>query len=254
MKATILSGCEPIYKKNSTKGCLLLHGFTSCPFELRLLGEHLQKEGYTVFIPLLPGHGTSPQELKDTLWTDWYEAAKKMLIEMRKTCRTVYVVGLSMGGSIALHLAAHYQVEGIVALAPGLYLKNKFSFLSHVLYPFYPYSKKWLGPDIKADVETITYDKIPVKSLSELLRMFKHLRDDLIDINSPLLIIYAKHDHVINVKSAQEIYQKVSSKNKKILRLKDSYHIITLDIDKEQVFRETIKFFKALNKSISKIT
>jgi carboxylesterase len=242
----ILPGCEPIFKKNGSKGCLLLHGFTSCPFELSLLGDQLQEEGYTVSIPLLPGHGTSPKDLKRYSWKEWYESAKQALFELRKSCHTVYVVGLSMGGSLALHLSAHYQVDGIVALAPGLFLKNKLSILSHILYPFYPYSKKWFGPDIKADVKTITYDKIPVKSLSELLKMFKHLRDDLMDINIPILIIYAKKDHVIDGKSAKEIYRKVSSNNKRILSLKNSYHIITLDIEKEQAFRETIKFLKTL--------
>jgi carboxylesterase len=246
MKVKILPGCEPRYKKNGARGCLLLHGFTSCPFELRFLGDHLQNEGYTVSIPLLPGHGTSPKDLKGHSWMDWYEASKNALFELRKSCQTVYVIGLSMGGSIALHLSAHYEVDGIVALAPGLYLKNKLSFLSHILYPFYPYSKKWFGPDIKAEVEIITYDKIPVKSLSELLKLFKHLQDDLTDINAPLLIVYAKQDHVIDSKSAQKIYQKVSSKNKRILSLRDSYHIITLDIEKEQVFRETINFLKTL--------
>ncbi|MFW9951253.1 MAG: alpha/beta hydrolase [Candidatus Thorarchaeota archaeon] len=241
-----MPGCEPIFKQNSDTGCLLLHGFTSCPFELRQLGDQLYNEGYTVSIPLLPGHGTAPQDLKRQSWTDWYEASKQALFELRKMCQTVYVIGLSMGGSIALHLAAHYEVEGIVALAPGLYLKNKLSFLSHVLYPFYPYSKKWFGPDIRADVETITYDKIPVKSLSELLRLFRHLKDDLTDINAPLLIIYAKQDHVINGKSAQEIYQRISSKNKRILSLQNSYHIITLDLEKDQVFRETINFLRGL--------
>lgn len=152
-----------------------------------------------------------------------------------------------MGGSIALHLAAHYAVDGIVALAPGLFLKAKFSFLSHILYPLLPYWNKWGGPDIKDNVQTITYNKIPVKSISELLRLFKHLRDDLRDINSPLLIIYAIQDRVINSKSAQEIYEKVSSKNKRILSLKESYHIITLDVEKEQVFRETLKFLRTLS-------
>jgi carboxylesterase len=246
MKSKVLSGCEPLFKKNGTKGCLLLHGFTSCPFELRLLGDHLLDEGYTVSLPLLPGHGTSPNDLRKCSWMDWYESAKEALFELRKNCQTVYVIGLSMGGSLALHLSAHYEVDGIVALAPGLILKNKLSFLSHILHPFYRYSKKWFGPDIRADVETITYDKIPVKSLSELLKLFKHLRDDLRDVNAPVLIIYAKQDHVINGKSAQEIYKQVSSKNKRILSLKESYHIISLDIEKEQVFRETINFLNAL--------
>ena len=246
MKNKILPGCEPIYKENGGKGCLLLHGFTSCPFELRLLGDHLNNEGYTVSIPLLPGHGTSPSDLRTQSWTDWYDAAKAALFELRKKCQSVYVLGLSMGGSLALHLAAHYEVEGIVALAPGLFLKNKLSFLSHILYPLYPYSKKWFGPDIQADVETITYDKIPVKSISQLLRLFKHLQDDLADINAPLLIIYANQDHVINSKSAQKIYETVSSKNKRILSLKKSYHIITLDIEKETVFSETVNFLREL--------
>ena len=138
MSMKILPGCEPIFKKTSSRGCLLLHGFTSCPFELRLLGDYLQDEGYTVSIPLFPGHGTSPKDMKKYKWMDWYQSAKEALFELRKTCQTVYVIGLSMGGSIALHLAAHYEVDGIVALAPGLYLKNKLSYLSYFLYPFYP--------------------------------------------------------------------------------------------------------------------
>ena len=76
--------------------------------------------------------------------------------------------------------------------------------------------------------------------------MFRHLRDDLIDVNAPILIIYAEQDHVIDAKSAKEIYKKVSSKNKRILSLKKSFHIITLDVEKEQVFRETLNFLKSL--------
>ena len=246
MTEKILSGCDSIFKMNGEKGCLLLHGFTSCPFELHLLGDHLDNEGYTVSIPLLPGHGTSPFDLKDRSWIEWHIAAKEALFELRKKCKLLYVIGLSMGGSLALHLAAHYKVDGIVALAPGLFLKNRLSYLSHFLYPFYPYSKKWLGPDIQADAETMSYGKIPVKSISELLKMFKHLLDDLIDITSPLLIIYADQDHVINSKSAHRIYQAVSSQNKRIINLKKSYHIITLDVEKEKVFRETTNFLREL--------
>jgi carboxylesterase len=155
-------------------------------------------------------------------------------------------MGFSMGGSLALHLAAHYEVSGIVALAPVLYLKNKFSFLSHYIHYFVPYTKKFSGPDLRADVETVSYDKIPNRSLSELLQFSKHLKNDLCDVYAPLLVIYPKSDHVVNIKSAIDTYNNVSSKNKRILELEKSFHIIMLDIEKEKVFREISKFLDSI--------
>lgn len=242
MQKKILQGCESIYLNGGKRGCLILHGFTSCPFQLRLLGDSLAEAGYTVSIPLLPGHGTSPKDLKKCNWPEWYESAKAGLFELRKKCERVYVIGLSMGGSLALHLSAHYEINGVVALAPGLHLQNKFVFLSHYIHWLYPYSKKRSGVDIRANEKTISYDKIPVRSLSQLINFFKHLKFDLPDVYAPLLIVHAKEDHVIDGKSVIEIYDKVSSKNKRILELSESYHIITLDIEKEKVFREIKNF------------
>jgi carboxylesterase len=242
----IIPGCEPLFIKGGSTACLLLHGFTNSPFELKLLGEFLNKRGLTVSIPLLPGHGTSPNDLKKRKWMEWYEKSKTELFELRKKYKKVYVMGFSMGGSLALHLAAHYEVSGIVAMAPVLYLKNKFSFLSHYIHFFFPYTKKLTGPDLLANVKTVSYDKIPIKSLSELLKFSKHLQNDLCDIYSPLMIIYPKCDHVVNNKSSIDIYNNVSSKNKRILELEKSYHIMTLDVEKEKVFREISKFLDTI--------
>jgi carboxylesterase len=246
IKEKIIPGCEPLFLEGGSTACLLLHGFTNSPYEMQLLGKFLNRKGYTVSIPLIPGHGTSPRDLKRRKWTEWYEKSKSELFELRKKYKKVYVMGFSMGGSLALHLAAHYEVNGIVALAPVLYLKNKFSFLSHYIHFVCPYTKKFTGPDLKADVQTISYDKIPIKSLSELLKFSSHLKHDLCDIYSPLMIIYAKCDHVVNNKSSIDIYNNVSSKNKRILELENSYHIITLDVEKEKVFREISFFLDAL--------
>ena len=246
MQNKIIPGCESIYYEGGPRGCLLLHGFTGSPFEHRLLGKFLSDAGYTVAIPLLPGHGTSPKDLQRRTWDEWYEKAKQELFVLRKRCDTVFTLGLSMGGALALHLSAHYEVNGVVALAPGLYLKNKFSILSHFLKLLYPYTRKGSGPDIFANEETISYDKIPLKALSELLKFFKHLKDDLCDIYVPILVIHSREDHVIDSKSAREIYKRVSSKNKRILELQESYHIITLDVEKEKVFREIDSFLKEI--------
>jgi carboxylesterase len=244
MQTKIIPGCEPIYWEGNEVGCLLLHGFTSSPFELRFLGDYLKKEGYTVNIPLLPGHGTSVQNMRQHSWYDWFTSAKNELFNIRKKCRRLIVIGLSMGGSLALHLAAHYQVDGVVSLAPGMYLKNKFAKLSHILHPIYYYTHKNSRSDIKADEKTLTYNKIPLKSISELLKFFKHLKNDLADIYAPTLIIYSKQDHVIDGKSSIEIYNKISSVDKRILELQDSFHILTLDQEKEKVFQETASFIK----------
>ncbi len=240
----IIPGCEPLYYEGNSTACLLLHGFTGSPFELRLLGDSLHSEGYTISIPLMPGHGTKPEDLRKRTWCEWYEKAKFELFELRKKYTKVFVIGLSMGGSLALHLSAHYEVNGVVALAPALYLKNKFSFLSHYLHIIYPYTKKGASSDIKTNVKTIAYDKIPLKSLSELLKFSKHLRNDLPDIYAPALIIYTNKDHVVDEKGPAEIYRRLSSKNKRILELQKSYHVITLDIEKEKVFREIKNFLK----------
>lgn len=247
MQNRIIPGCEPQYLKGGEKGCLLLHGFTSSPFEMRDLGVLLNHEDFTVHIPLLPGHGTSPANLRKNNWYDWFETAKNELFQLRKRCKKVYVIGLSMGGTLALHLAAHYEINGVAALAPGLYLKNRFAIFSHFLKPFIRYSRKYSGPDIKADVKTLTYSKISVRAISELLKMFKHVKQDLKDIYTPLLIIYARDDHVINGKSAKTIYKNVSSQNKRILELTNSYHIVTLDHEKETVFTEISSFLKSLS-------
>lgn len=242
----IIPGYEPVYIDGNHIGCLLIHGFTSSPFELRLLADHLKPKNYTIHIPLLPGHGTSPKNLKNCFWYDWYEHTKNELFQLKKKCQKIFVIGLSMGGALALHLAAHYEVNGIIALAPGLYLKNRLAFLAHFLYPLYPYKHKFSGPDLSNDEKTLTYDKIPLKSLSQLLRLFKHLENDLRDIYAPTLIIYSRNDHVVQSQSALTIYEKVSSVDKRILELNRSYHILTLDLEREKVFAEITYFIESL--------
>ena len=238
----IIPGCEPrIFEGNKT-GCLLLHGFSSSPFEMRLLGEHLRQFGYTIHIPLLAGHGISPKHLRKIHWYNWFETAKNELFAIRQKCDKVFVIGLSMGGSLALHLAAHYEINGVISLAAGLYLKNKFSRIVPYIKMFHRFMTDNSKSDIRDDVERIKYDKVPLRAISELLKLFDHLKRDLPDIYVPALIIYSEQDHVIDEKSALTIYKNISSRDKRILKLLQSYHILTLDIEKEKIFSEVSNF------------
>jgi carboxylesterase len=97
-----------------------------------------------------------------------------------------------------------------------------------------------------ADVKTLSYKKIPVRAVSELLKFFDHVKNDLKEVNVPTLIIYAEKDHVIAPKSAKLIYDRISSKDKRILKLTKSYHILTLDVEKETVFLESLRFIEQI--------
>jgi len=242
----IKPGCEPILLKGNRSGCLLLHGLSSTPFEMHFLADHLSKIGYTVSVPLLPGHGTEPEDLINLSWYNWFAHVKEALFELRKKVRKIYIVGQSMGAALALHLAAHYEVDGIVALAPGLYLKKKRAHLINPLLPFLRYYYKSSGSDIKSKVPTLSYNKIPLRAIREMLKLFDHLKQDLPDIYSPTLIIYSAQDHVVDSRSATTIYERISAKDKRILRLENSYHVITLDLEKDKVFREVENFISHL--------
>ena len=241
----ILPGYEPLFSDGNKTGILLLHGFTGSPYEMRELGMRLVEKGYTVSIPLLKGHGTAPKDLIGCSWYDWFEDAKTALFELRKKCTKVIAVGLSTGATLALHLSAHYQLEGVAGLSPALILKNKFSAILPYIPILFPYRYKKGGPDI-SDAEiaaaSATYRKTPLKAACEVLKLYAHLKMDLPEIYVPVLLIQAEKDHVVDPKGAQWIYDHISSKEKKMLKLQKSFHVITLDVEKKIVFREVERF------------
>lgn len=245
MSRKLMQGSEPIAIPGNENGVLMLHGFTSSPHEMGGLAAFLKDSGYTIRAPLLSGHGTTEKNLQKCKWSDWYSDTKKALFEMRKTCKKIVVVGLSTGGSLALHLSAHYQVEGIVALSPGIYLKKKSTRLIPYAWPFIRYQNKKDGPDIsdkEAREKAVGYDRTPLKAANQVLKLYDHLKSDLQDIYVPTLLIHSKNDHIVDYKSSKYIYKTISSKQKRLLWLDKSYHVLTLDVEKTIVFREIQKF------------
>src|SRR2546427_10780076 len=108
---------RPFRIRAGTRGCLLLHGFAGTPPEMRGLGEYLAAAGYDVMGPLLAGHGLTPEAMALTRWTDWVRSAQDALTALRRDCREVFVAGQSLGGTLALHLAAtNPAVTGVVAV------------------------------------------------------------------------------------------------------------------------------------------
>ncbi len=245
LKMGIIPGAEPVEIAGNEYGILLLHGFTSSPYEMKYLIKLLKGKGFTIAAPLLKGHGTKPEDLADCKWYDWFEDAKQALFKMRKTCDKIVVIGLSTGASLALHLAAHYQIEGVVALSPALFLKEKKAKFVFYVPSIIKFRKKKNGPDIRDEAEkqkAVTYHKTPLSAAREVMHLYEHIKMDLPDMYSPLLVIQSRQDHVVDFKSAEWVYEHSSSSVKQFLKLEKSYHIITLDVERDIAFREILTF------------
>lgn len=238
-----MEGAEPFFLPGGEKGVLLIHGFTGSPAEMRLLGEFLQRAGYTVFAPRLCGHGTTVEEMSKTKWCHWYSGVQDGYHILKPLCKSVAVVGLSMGGLLAFKLAAEYPIEKVVSLSTPIYIADKrmdMLPMYRVFREFVPKKRK-VYMDI-APKYSVGYSATPLSSLSSLVELIQQVDRLLPTINIPLLIVQARWEHTVQPRSAQHIYNRIGSSEKQLVWLEKSGHIVTLDVEREQVFRHIIEF------------
>ncbi len=243
----VIEGAEEFFLAgDNKKGVLLIHGYTGTPAEMRLLGEHLHKEGYTVLGVRLPGHGTEPWALNEMQWPDWYEAVEKGFFRLQQCCGEVYVAGLSMGGLLAMVAAARLPVSRLVLLAVPIFVQDKRAPLLPLLKYFIRYIKKKKRNYFTADKYNLAYDIMPVKPLSSLFSLIRLCKQELLpQIKVPCLIMQSLTEHTVKPVSAQYIYDHLGSSSKKLIWYKHSGHILTLDIEREDIFQKISEFFRS---------
>jgi carboxylesterase len=242
----VIKGAEEfMLQGTNNKGVLLIHGYTGTPAEMRLLGDHLHQEGYTVLGVLLPGHGTKPEDLNETEWQDWYAAAEKGFKRLEECCTEVMVAGLSMGGVLAIKVAAELPVSKAAILAAPIYVQDKRVPFLPLLRHFIKYLKKRQRCYFSADKYNLAYNVMPVKPLGSLFALVRLCKERLLKkITVPCIVLQSKIEHTVNPESAQYIYDNISSEEKKLVWYKNSGHILTLDVERESVFKEISKFFE----------
>ena len=249
------------------KAVLLLHGLTGSPFEMRYYGGKLHKMGYDVYCPCLPGHCTSIEDLKSKKWQDWDSFAKAEFERLSSAYEEVYLSGLCLGALICLSIAIENDNPRAMALlSPTLSLDGwslpwfrflivlAFTPVADILdYSFTerePYGVK--NEHVRKRVITLlasdnlsAYDRYPAVTFAELLRYSKYLKKNMSRVKTPTIILHPEEDDICDIRNAQYIYENIGSDAKQFVRLKNSYHIVTIDNDKDIVTNRTIEFFNA---------
>jgi len=227
-------------------GVLLSHGFTGSPASMKPWAEHVAAQGYAVSVPRLPGHGTTWQEMNKTTWADWYGELERAFQALANQVDTVVVCGLSMGGALALRLAADHpdRVAGLVLVNPAVDTERKDVKLLPVLKHVIP-SMPGIANDIKKPgVTEHGYTKTPLRAADSMFQAYKVLRAELGQVVCPILLFRSVEDHVVDPSSARAIRGAVGSGDVREEMLENSYHVATLDNDAPQIFEGSVAFIE----------
>lgn len=231
---------------------LVVHGFTGSPFEMRLLGEALAARGFAVDGVKLAGHAGTTRELARTTWHDWYQSAAEALDRLRDRVggKRVAVVGLSMGGLLALELARLRgdALAAICVMSAPLWLPPQAEKFSQVMGRL-PLVRslalpKLAGSDIRDKVmkqrnhDAVPRAGMPLPALASLVELGAHLRDKLGDVKTPTLLIHSERDHTVPYDCMDAIANRLGTAAYKKVTLRESFHVITLDVERDRVFDE----------------
>ncbi|MCO5318773.1 MAG: alpha/beta fold hydrolase [Microthrixaceae bacterium] len=246
--ASVVPGAEPLSVTGGDFGVLVLHGFTGSPTSVRGLAEAFAARGHSVEMPLLPGHGTHIHDMVDTTWADWSSAAEEGLARLRAHTRNQVVAGLSMGGAIACWLAVgHPDLAGLICINPPIDIPAEHSEALRGLLGAGVTVLEGSGSDI-ADPEAVdfAYPDTPLAPLLTMLEAAGDLTSRLHRISQPLLLVNSINDHVVPPENSDRLAAAVSGPVER-LELHRSYHVATVDYDRDILERRCVEFVDRLS-------
>jgi carboxylesterase len=242
----VMPGAEPFAHDGGTTGVLLCHGFTGSPQSLRPWADYLAEAGLSVRLPRLPGHGTTWQDMAHTRWEDWYAEVDRSFDELRARSDEIFVMGLSMGGCLALRLAElrDAAVSGLVLVNPSLTADTRLFALAPVLKLVVP-SLKGIASDIKKEnAVEVGYQRVPVKAAATLPGLWRSTQARLGDVTQPVLVYRSTVDHVVGPASLKVLRSALPGEQLEVRECADSYHVATLDNDAQAIFTGSLEFVR----------
>lgn len=235
------------HQGHNGEAVLVIHGFTAGPASMLPWAKAFARAGYSVDLPVLPGHVTSWQDLARTPHSEIISAAERAYEALAARHSRVYVAGMSMGGALALHLGATHAPAGLALINPGLTIESPAVKFTGVLRFVVP-SIKSIANDInKPGGDEHAYSRTPVGGVHELRKLFKSATRGLPEIASPIIAFRSDQDHVVPESSIEVLCTGLAADLPfRLRRLTRSYHVATLDYEADEIFTESIEFFRKL--------
>lgn len=239
---------QPFTFEAGPRAVLLLHGFTGHSADVRMLGRFLEKKGYTTHAPIYRGHGVPPEELIMTNPDQWWEDVKNAFQHLKDLgYEEIAVAGLSLGGVLGLKLAYSEKIKAMIPMCAPMFFDNK----TQLTKGFKQYSKEYKQLEQK-DEETIKEEVASLvdnsKELFEALgKTIQDVKNNVDTIYTPVFVVQARKDQMINTDSATYIFDNVESDMKDIKWYEESSHVITMDKEKEQLHEDIYDFLEKLD-------
>jgi carboxylesterase len=240
----VIPGAEPYSATGDGRGALVLHGFTGNPQSMRGLALALADAGLSVEMPLLPGHGTEMADMLSTRWEDWSGAADAAYADLAARSDSVAVVGLSMGGTLSVWLAQrHPEIAGLALVNPLLMSPDDatVSFVQSMVDAGDDVAPG-IGSDIAMEgVVEDAYDGLPLRAALSLFAAAGEVEAALESVTCPVLVFTSRQDHVVDPKSSELLVARAKGPVEQVV-LERSYHVATLDYDKDEIEARTVEF------------
>jgi carboxylesterase len=242
-----VADAEPFAADGGRVGVVVSHGFTGTPGSVRPWAEHLAAAGYSVRLPLLPGHGATWRETNRSRWPQWYETVEASYRELAARCDVVFAAGLSMGATLVTRLAQVHpdRIAGLILVNPAYGTRR-------VDAKFAPYiswavrSRPAIGGDIKKPgVAEPAADRTPVVAFASLVQLWRVTVADLGSVRAPVLMFRSREDHVVDDLSAELLKGGAVNTTVREVMLENSYHVATLDNDAPQIFAGSVEFIES---------
>ena len=250
MSSTIrIDTCDFEFNTESKIGCYIIHGFSSSTYETKELAEFLGNNGYHTVTRNLPGHGTTIQECNKVKYQDWLSFVEQDLAVLSNSSEKLIVIGMSMGGVLALHLASLFPIECVISAAPVLHFRDhqKLKYLNSILCNLFPIRPKIDSYPKELDKELVFhgYDQYPMVALNEFFKMNILINKDLNKIKCPLLLLHANEDNTSLLINIEIIKSNIRSKVKLVNYYENATHNIFVESkDQLRIFIDIKEFLE----------